>query len=689
MIVYLTHRRSRFLVATAAGLLVLGWPREPIAFPAAEPDKAGEGKAAEVVAHPLDPLDAEELARAVQVLKADARVPANAFFPTLVLREPPKEEVLAHKPGLPVRREAFAVVFQRDKNLTAEAVIDLRASKITSWKEIAGVQPTVLVEEYESAGRLASQDARWQTALKDRGIDASKVQIETWAAGSIAAPDQQGARLLRVVPFLRGDATHCYARPIEGVAALVDMRAKKVIEVIDRRPIIPVAAASDDFFDPKAVGPARPSLPPLRLTQPKGRGFEVRGHEVRWQNWSFRFGLTAREGVVLYTISYQDGKELRPILYRTSLSEMVVPYGDPEEGTWNWRNAFDEGEYGLGTQVTKLRLGHEVPENALLLSEALADDMGKPAIKKDVIALYERDGGMLWTHTDYKSGRIETRRARQLVLHTIFTVGNYDYGIQWIFHQDGSIELQAELTGVMLAKGVAAAECPRCKQGPEDGRPTGVDRYGELVGKDVLAVNHQHFFCFRLDFDVDGVKNSVQELNVGPAAPPAGHSQRNAVVVERQLLRTEAEAQRDLNLGSHRAWKVLNPNRTTALGHFPGYLLQPGTNALPFAHPDTALRKRAGFLDHHVWVTRNRPGELFAAGDYVNQSRGGDGLRRWAAANESIVNEDVVLWYVMGVTHVPRVEEWPVMPVARAGFRLLPDGFFVRNPALDVPAETR
>ena len=112
-------------------------------------------------------------------------------------------------------------------------------------------------------------------------------------------------------------------------------------------------------------------------------------------------------------------------------------------------------------------------------------------------------------------------------------------------------------------------------------------------------------------------------------------------VVGRTLTESEQEARRDLNLSTHRTWKVLNPNRRSDLGHFPAYLLEPGGNALPLLPPESAPRRRAGFLDHPVWVTRHRPAEQYAAGPYPNQGRGGDGLPRWVRANEAVENQDV------------------------------------------------
>jgi primary-amine oxidase len=111
----------------------------------------------------------------------------------------------------------------------------------------------------------------------------------------------------------------------------------------------------------------------------------------------------------------------------------------------------------------------------------------------------------------------------------------------------------------------------------------------------------------------------------------------------------------------------------------------PGENSPPFAQPDASVRRRAGFTAHQLWVTPYRADERYPAGDYPNQHPGGDGLPRWTAANRSLDNTDLVVWYVFSHMHVPRPEDWPVMPACSLGFHLKPDGFFDRNPALDLP----
>ena len=211
------------------------------------------------------------------------------------------------------------------------------------------------------------------------------------------------------------------------------------------------------------------------------------------------------------------------------------------------------------------------------------------------------------------------------------------------------------------------------------------DPSGHMVAKNLIAVHHQHFFSYRLDMDVDGIANRVLEMNSVPMAAGPKNPFNNGFTMEETPLRTEREAQRNLTLDTSRRWIVVNPAATNALGHPTGYALLPGENAKPLEAADSWVRKRAGFLNSHIWVTPYAADEIYAGGDYPNQSQGGDGLPRWTAADRNLIDEDLVLWHVFGVQHFPRLEDWPIMPVSRCGFELRPVGFFDYNPALDVP----
>jgi primary-amine oxidase len=625
-------------------------------------------------AHPLDPLTGGEIQAAVATLRAAGKVTNNSRFPLIHLHEPPKADALNFKPGSPMRREAFVVVYERASNQTFEAIVDVNGRRVVSWKEIANVQPAFMLEDIVLATDIVRSHPQWQAALRKRGInDFQNVQVDPWSAGYYGNANEDRARRCYAVSYYKSSAQNAYARPIEGVVAYVNLTTRKVERLVDTG-VVPVPKATSDY-NAKAVGRLRTPPKPLQILQPQGASFEVRGREVRWQNWRFRFALHPREGLVLYAVAYEDNGKPRSVLYRASLSEMVVPYGDPSAG-WFFKNVFDEGEANLGWLCLSLEPRTDAPLNVVFFDSVMTNQIGAPYVIPRAVALYERDGGILWKHAEFFASN-ESRRARQLVLSCVATVGNYDYGFHWIFHQDGTLEQETLLTGVMTTKAVTRAS--------DAAMPHGETSHGHLVMPFVEAVHHQHFFNFRLDFDVDGVGNSVVEMNTESLPMDASNPYGGAFVMKETPLRHEQDAQRSLNLASNRKWKVVNPSVQNALGQPVGYALLPGENTVPFAHPDSWVRKRAGFVNAHVWATPFSPTEMNAGGAYPNQSRGGDGLTQWIRANRSLDNQDIVLWYTMGVTHIPRPEDWPIMPGHRLGFKLAPLGFFTRNPALDVP----
>jgi primary-amine oxidase len=631
---------------------------------------------AQTPTHPLDPLSREEIAATVQILKSSGKASDASLYSLIVSNEPPKAEVLNYKPGDAFRREAFVVIYERAANKTFEALVDLNKKSLLSWKEVPGVQPTFTIEDFLLVQQIVQNDPAWQAAIRKRGIsDFQNVQVDGWAAGYFGTDEAKDARICRAVSYYNAGTKNAYARPIEGLIAYVNLNTKKVYKLVDTG-VVPVPKETGEL-DMKSIGKLREAPKPLQITQPEGASFQINGNEVRWQKWRFRFSMHPREGLVLHTVGYDDEGKVRSILYRAALSEMVVPYGDDKAG-WFFRNAFDEGEFGIGRLALSLEPKVDYPENAQLFNANFAQENGSVSTLLRAVALYERDGGVLWKHVDYTSLPFvhnESRRARQLVLSWFANVGNYEYGFNWIFHQDGVLEMEVQLTGIMAARGIAE----------DENHPAHDEAHGHKVAPQVEAVHHQHFFNFRLDFDVDGTDNSVVEMNT--QASPAGKNNpyNNAFTMNETPLRSEQQAQRQLNLASSRKWKIINPNNKNALGQPTGYLLFPGENSIPYAAPLSSVRKRAGFINSHLWVTPFTPEERYAAGFYINQSKGGEGLPKWTAANRPLENRDLVLWYTLGVTHIPRPEEWPVMTVHKAGFKLMPSGFFTRNPALDVP----
>jgi primary-amine oxidase len=610
--------------------------------------------------HPLTPLTAAEIRSAVRIIRGSNRLPASARFSLIALAEPPKSEVLRNA-SLP--RRAFAVVYDDDADRTYEAIADVTAGRLDSVKEAPGAQPPLSGSDSSIADRIVRADPRWNAALRARHItDPENVYTVAWPAGYFGLPGEENQRMVRVTPYYGAAGSNFYAHPVEGVAIHVNLTTGRILDFLDTSRSAPVPRENADL-SPRDNLPLRAPAAPLEIRQPQGPGYRIEDGEVRWQKWRFRFALHPREGLVVYTVGYEDAGRVRPVLYRGSLAEMVVPYGDPS-GAWFFRNTFDVGELGLGMLASTLRPGVDCPQNCRVFDAVVAEESGEPRTIPGAVALYERDTRIAWKHGD------EARRARDLVLSYLTEAGNYEYGFEWIFHQDGTLEVRVLLTGIMSVKAVS------------DGVH---EPYSHLVAKNVAAVHHQHFFSFRLDMDVDGIANRVIEMNSVPAPAGPQNPYGGAFVMQETALASEGQAQRRLSLESSRRWIVASATQKNSLGHATGYALLPGENAIPFAMPDSSIRKRAGFLNAHFWATPYSEEERYPAGDYPNLSKGGEGLPKWTAANRPLENRDVVIWYTMGITHNPRPEDWPVMPVHEAGFKLAPWGFFSRNPAMDLP----
>lgn len=635
---------------------------------------AAAGESAIEALHPLEPLSAEEITAAVAILRAGRGLSETTRFSTVELHEPDKTALLAWEAAEPegrdeIAREAFVITLDRADGAVHEAIVDLGEGSVSSWTAREGVQPRVMLEEFVECEEMLKANPEFLAAVALRGVsDPELLMIDPWSAGGELG---LAPRLCRALTWVRSEpGDNGYARPLEGLIAVVDLNTMELVELMDSgvTPIPPEAGN----YGARYTGPERDDLKPIEITQPEGTSFTVSGHEISWQRWRIRIGFNAREGLTLHNIGYQDAGRLRPIAHRISFSEMVVPYGEVAP-THVWKNAFDIGEYGIGALANSLELGCDCLGEIRYFDGVLSDAAGEPMIIKNAVCLHEEDASLLWKHVDWRTGETEVRRSRRLVISFIATVGNYEYGYYWYFQQDGTIECQVKLTGIISTGAVA----------PGEDAP-----YATMVAPGLSAPFHQHYFNVRMDMMVDGPANSVVEVNT--VAEPEGPENPwgNAFRPHETVLASESQSGRLVDPNTARYWKVVNPHAENGLGQKVAYKLEPGGNAGCFVHPGSSVAKRAGFITGHVWVTPYDPSQRFAAGDYPNQSPGGDGLPEWIKADRRTEDTDVVLWYSMGHHHIPRPEDWPVMPVGTIGFMLKPSGFFDANPALDVPAPT-
>jgi primary-amine oxidase len=617
--------------------------------------------------HPLDPLSAAELALVIEHARPAWNLTDRHLVAMCQLQEPPKSEVLAWKAGDAIERAARITILDRATAEVYEGVITT-TGKVHSWNLIEGAKSPVLSTESEAAMAATKADPRIREALVRRGVSDpdTQVHLETWPIGAQIPEYLNDGRRLVWTPmwFKPTPESNMYAHPINGLYAIVDLQTSEVVGVEDGE-VTPIPMTPGDYRLSQTGGQVE--LKDLQIIQKDGASCSIEGWKINWERWNFRVGWDQREGLVIHDVRFDDNGVERRIGYRLSIAELVIPYGDPSQGTYR-KNAFDTGEYGLGNYTNSLTLGCDCLGEIIYLDVALVTPEGKVREIKNAICMHEEDFGILWKHVDI-DGHVEVRRGRRFVVSSIVTINNYEYGYYWYFYQDGSVEFEAKLTGILLtlsdAPGVPHPSATQLEEG-------------------LWAPYHQHTFCARLDLDIDGGTNTVIEVDsvatpMGPDNPHGG-----AYITTQDVIKSESAAARLLDLGKSRYWKIVNPNKKNHVGQPVGFKILGNVNCLPLADPNSVIGKRAGFMYKHLWVTKNSEAERYPAGDYPFQHEGGDGLPRWSKADRSLENEDVVMWYVFGLNHIPRIEDWPVMPVERLGFILKPVGFFKRSPAMDV-----
>ncbi len=630
------------------------------------------------VAHPLSSLSAGEITRVRDIIAASPDFTPTTRFAYVGLDEPHKREVLAWQHGdgrLPERR-VRVLLLDMATGRSTDSVVSLTAGEILSTSVLDGStgQLPVLPQELEAVGEIAAADPRWVEALALRGCTPEDVVCAPLSAGYYGFPEEEGRRILRVLAFRRDHpADHPWAHPIDGLSAYVDVANRELTRIIDSG-LMAVPAESGNFDDPAVQGEPLGTLKPIVITQPEGPSFTVDGEWVSWANWRFQIGFDTREGLVLRQLSFTDAGEERPIIYRASINEMLVAYGDPSPVRF-WQNYFDTGEYLFGRYTNSLGLGCDCVGEIRYFHPILADELGNPITIENGICMHEEDFGTLWKHSDIFTGSNEVRRSRRLVISFFTTVGNYDYGFFWYLYLDGTIECEAKLTGVLFTSAYPV------KDEHGDDYP-----YASEVAPGLGGPYHQHLFSARLDMMVDGLSNAVDEVDVTGVPAGPGNEHGNAFTKKVTRLTSEATAGRVADASVSRAWFISNTERRNRMGRPTSYVLYPTESPVLLAGAESSIAKRAEFATKHLFVTQYDPAERYAAGDFVHQNPGGDGITKFTAADRSVDGEDIVLWHTFGPTHFPRPEDWPVMPVDYAKFTLKPYGFFGRNPALNVPA---
>src|SRR5262245_61089798 len=479
--------------------------------------------------HRLDPLSAAAITLVTDALSKAGRMPAWTRAVTFELAEPDKASSSQTRVGRPV-------LYDWSSGGTSEMTVDLQTRAVSAATTIATGDPPIRRVVIDRATEIALGDRRVVQALARHGVkDLERITFLGGLGEGMRLP-RRGASIPLIVSPLVWDPIG-NGMEVRGVDVRVELVGGTVEEVLESP--FRGGAATEQRVAP--VPPGRPLLS-LSVSQPNGPSFSLRGRESLWDRWRIHVGVHPRRGIEIYDVSIVDGKETRPVLYRAGLSELMTPYGDPEYVSWFPRDA---GDYGMSlysaTRASAI-VATDAPANATFVPAVFTDPKGRPVTVPRVVAIYERDGGVLWRHSAMSS------RARQLVLSGYTTVDNYDYLFNWIFNQDGAIDVQVQLTGVMNVRPVASMR----DSTHGDDEPM----FGHLVAPRVRAPNHQHFFNWRIDLDVDGDSNRVLEMNTSNAQALLKDRVGEWFGMRQTTLKSEVSARRDMDLSTARRWVV-------------------------------------------------------------------------------------------------------------------------------------
>ena len=621
--------------------------------------------------HPLDPLTSDEFRATTALLSAEHGVGEGWRYCSIEGLQPAKADLDTYAvDGTVPARVVEVLCLEQATNRTFRGRVDLSADAVLSFEHVPGVQANFTVDEWEEADAALRAHPDVIAALAKRGItDLSLVFMDTWTYGDAVMPEQwKDRRIGWSDTWVRAaEGANPYAGPVNGLHCVIDINTMELLAIEDTHTVSrpDVMGEYVPRHVPGRLKGHRPPRKPLEITQPEGIGFEVDGHELRWQNWTMRVGFNHREGMTINAVTYDDAGRTRQVAHQLSFAEMVVPYRDPSVDHYR-RTAFDIGEWGLGFMTQSLELGCDCLGEIRYLDAVMHDSAGEPYTITNAICLHEEDSAIGWKHVDHDSGA-EVRRQRRFVVSFHVTVANYEYIVYWRFYEDGNIECEVRATGIMVVTHV------------EEGQ---AHPHGTLVDERTYAPYHQHFLVARLDLEPDGRTNTVQRSET--VIDPIGPENPLGLGIRQVSTPIAVEGHDDFRWESQRAWKVVNERSLNGLGTPVAYKLVPGGAIPSFFHPESPVFQRAQVIGHTVWVTPHDADERWPAGEFVNQSKDDHGLPEWVQQGRSTTDTDVVLWYVFGIHHITRPEDWPVMPADIVSFWLKPVGFFDRNPSLDV-----
>ncbi|GAM82038.1 hypothetical protein ANO11243_000170 [Dothideomycetidae sp. 11243] len=641
--------------------------------------------------HIFAPLSGNEIKHAASLLASQWPASTDLYYRCITLEEPAKSEAVkyleaehsqAAKPSIDRRALVVYNIAKTDK--LHEAIVNLSAGTVEKNVRLGpNVHASLSYEEVITMEKIVLEHPDVKAAVAKLQLPEGTVLVcDPWPYGSDGIDDDD--RLWQCFMYMR-DPDH--ADDPDGNHYAIPLNISPVINGVTREVIRIDYSPTGKDNTTKEPGPwkrkpgneympsyneLRTDVKPLQVIQPEGASFTVKEqgglNHIEWQKWSFKVGFNYREGMVLYDVRYDS----RPLFYRVSLSDMNIPYADPRH-PFHKKSAFDLGDVGAGSTANDLKLGCDCLGAIHYLSSNISDDKGEPLPMPNVVCIHEQDNGVLWKHTNYRTDKAAVTRNRELVVQSIVTLANYEYILAFQFNQAAELMYEARATGILSTQPI-----------DEDVSVP----WGTVVHPGVLATHHQHIFSLRVDPMIDGHSNRLTFDEAHPMPRDDFNKHGNGYYTTETVVETSGGYDTDYNF--NRTYKIQNSAVKNPInGKAVAYKIMAPPFQKIISHEDSFNYKRAEFSDRNIYAVKYRDNELFAGGKYTNQSRGGTGVRNWAGRKENIVDDDLVVFVQFGINHIPRIEDFPVMPVEIIKVAFKPVNFFTKNPAIDVPPSTQ
>jgi primary-amine oxidase len=383
------------------------------------------------------------------------------------------------------------------------------------------------------------------------------------------------------------------------------------------------------------AGSRKDSPPPTTSPQ-----HAVDGRKVEWEGWKFKWEMRRVEGLVLTDVHFHG----RKVLNYAGIAEIFTPYDQGEP------RPVDFSQNGMGEPPLPLVAGRDCSSGEWCkLFDAHGKEVSRGTLPR--VMLHEERTGPSYL------GGFGRAPGKTLVLWAAgrFTgpPDGYTFLVRWKFRTDGTLIPEVGATGVPQHLWTGNTS------------PTGAFIGTNRQGK-VFAPSHVHNFLYRLEFAVDGERNTVEEFNWEKDPTDA----RKARCTWTPIVR---ETARSCRPETFRSWRVVNNQSKNALGHPRSYQLLPGSSG--FFRGDNSVAELATQAD--LWVTRYKPQEFPRS---RTDPRSALAALPQYADGEIVQDQRLVVWYWLCFHHFPRSEDWLHQPVVWKSFELMPRDFLDGSP---------